>query len=135
MAEYKKGSGRSRSSITSFQKLAMFGSSPASTVSVLMAVLLAGASPAAYLTNQWSPLMINQPYYGLFYLPYRHYDSTGITPNFSNLFGAKINSKIGSGVNPWNSIGFDEPPKDNFEKEGKNNKTINNNFIIDTHFD
>ncbi|XP_046645869.1 uncharacterized protein LOC124336202 [Daphnia pulicaria] len=73
----------------------MFGSSPASTVSVLMAVLLAGVSPAAYLTNQWPPLMINQPYYGLFYLPYRHYDSTG--------------------VHSWNSI--DQLPKNNFEEE------------------
>jgi hypothetical protein len=117
MAEYKKGSGRSHSSITSFQKLAMFGSSPASTVSVLMAVLLAGVSPAAYLTNQWPPLMINQPYYGLFYLPYRHYHSTGIEFIFQIYLALKLNSKIGSGVHSWNSI--DQLPKNNFEEESK----------------
>ena len=76
---YKKGLRRSRLAITSTQKLAMFSSSSNNVSMLFVVLLLVVVSSRAHVTYPWptvSSLIVNQPYYSLFYLPYRHDDST-----------------------------------------------------------
>lgn len=78
---YKKGLRRSRLAFTSTQKLAMFSSSSnkVSTMLFIVLLLLVVVSSRAHVTYPWptvSSLIVNQPYYSLFYLPYHHDDST-----------------------------------------------------------